>query len=331
MKKILALILAVGTMLAFTACGEKENVSSIAGGDSSELSSVVQTESEEQGSEAANTESTSSKNDQTASQTASAKPTCTHKYSAATCTEASKCTLCGELKGAALGHSYSAGKCTRCGAVDSSFATYKEGGKDSIIRTTADGKSTTLKIDISKANTRFTNISSFGKNASMTINYTKFCEVDGWLFFAQTVNLKYTVNNAPYDVTIDEFFKIKTDGTGQSAITTVVATEDKGIAVAEVFGFSGNTVYYVVENEDEGFSEIYKAPVSLNLTNLVVQGSKVAGSPTPYASIANCSLKDGYLYFTEKQSTYDATISAAVTKVLGNYKMKLDGTGLTKI
>lgn len=74
-----------------------------------------------------------------------------------------------------------------------------------------------------------------------------------------------------------------------------------------------------------------KENVSLNLTNLVLQGQKVAGSPTPYASITTCSLKDGYLYFTEKQTTYDATISAAVTKVLGSYKMKLDGTGLVKL
>ncbi|MBQ8741326.1 MAG: hypothetical protein IJY79_07235 [Clostridia bacterium] len=54
--------------------------------------------------------------------------TCAHSWSAATCTELSKCTLCGETKGAANGHSYTAAtctvaaKCTVCGATNGSAA-----------------------------------------------------------------------------------------------------------------------------------------------------------------------------------------------------------------
>lgn len=338
MKKIFTIIFAISMLVLLAAC-EKDGVSSIAGSDMAESSSV-QTESESQSSEESKIEDVSSQadtaqiNSQVSSKvesTSSKNTECSHNYSAVTCTEAAKCTLCGVVSGNALGHSYSQGKCTRCGAIDANFATYKEGGKDSIIRTTMDGKSTALRIDISSANQRFTNISSFGKDASMNISYTKFLEVEGWLYFAQTINMKYTVNGSPYDVTIDEVYKIKTDGTNQTTIRTYQETSDKAIGVAEVFGFDGNDIYYVLENEDEGICEIYKATVSSNLTNLVSQGKKIASSPTQYAAISKCSLKDGYLYFTEKKTTYDPSISAAVTTILDSYKMKLDGTGLAKI
>lgn len=347
MKKILAILLVLGIFLSFAACKKNDvssDVTSTAGAsseiDSSEPESSVE---DSDTTDAISSEQTpvetekeeSSKNDTSADASSKVetpvKKECAHNYSAATCTAASKCTICGVVKGNALGHNYSAGKCSRCGAVESSYATYKAGGKDSIIRTTADGKSTSLKIDISKANSRFQSISSFGKDPSMDITYSKFYEVNGWLFFAQTINLKYTVNGSKQDVIIEEVFKIKTNGTSQSALITSQATEDKGMGVPEIFGFNAGNIYYVFENEDEGICEIYKAPVSLNLTNLITQGKKIASSPTKYATIWKCSLKDGFLYFSEKSSTYDTTISAPVSKDIGNYKMKLDGTGLTKI
>ncbi len=367
MKKILAILLAVGILLSFAACG-KDEVSSGAGSEissgetesaaqnsdktSSEQTSV-ESEKEEESSESSSGKAESS--DKTSSVQSSVKDEkeesskkdssvsasskvetpekqeCAHKYSDATCTAASKCTLCGAIKGTALGHSYSAGKCSRCAAIDSSYATYSGGGKDSIIRTTAGGKTTTLKIDISKANERLQNISFFGEDPSMEISYSKFFEVDGWLFFAQTINLKYTVNGSKQDIIVEEVFKIKIDGTSQTALITTQETEEKGVIIPEIFGFDGGNVYYVLENEDEGTCEIYKAPVSTNLTNLIAQGKKIASSPTEYATIWKCSLKGGFLYFSEKLSTYDMTISAPVSKDIGNYKMNLDGTGLTKL
>ena len=225
-------------------------------------------------------------------------------------------------------HNYLGGVCTLCSDIDESYASYKAGGKDTIIRTTADGSSTTLNIDISSANTRFQNMSSFATSPSMEISYTDFLEKDGWLFFSQTINLKYTVNGSAYDVTTDEVYKIKTDGTSQSAITTYRETEEKSIGVGEVFGFDAGYIYYVLENDDEGICEIYKATVSDSLSDLTSQGTKIMGTPTAYASLCKCSLKDGYLYFTEKKVTYDMSISAAVTTMLESYKVKLDGTGL---
>lgn len=333
MKKILAITLTLVMMLSFAACG-KDKTPSVNDSSLSD-SSIVGTESTKPEAEGDKTENVSSKTDAPTeskpTESAPVKTECAHKYSAATCTTASKCSLCGVTKGNALGHSYSAGKCTRCGAADANYATYRAGGKDSIIRTTAGGKTTNLKIDISKANTRFQNISSFATSPSMDITYTKFLELDGWLFFAQTINMKYTVNGSAYDVIVDEVYKIKTDGTSQTALTTYRETADKAIGVSEVFGFDSNNIYYVLENEDEGICEIYKAPVSNSLTNLTTQGTKVASSPTPYATMWKCSAKDGYLYFSEKQVTYDMSISAAVTKMLGSYKIKTNGTGLSKI
>ena len=52
---------------------------------------------------------------------------CNHEYSEATCTEPSKCTICGDEEGSALGHSFSGatctsgGVCTRCGSVNSAL------------------------------------------------------------------------------------------------------------------------------------------------------------------------------------------------------------------
>lgn len=46
-----------------------------------------------------------------------------HSYSAATCTEPKKCS-CGATEGKALGHNYSNGVCTVCGAKDPNFVSY---------------------------------------------------------------------------------------------------------------------------------------------------------------------------------------------------------------
>lgn len=41
-----------------------------------------------------------------------------HSYTAATCSQAKRCSVCGKTEGTSLGHSYSGGSCTRCGAKD---------------------------------------------------------------------------------------------------------------------------------------------------------------------------------------------------------------------
>ena len=57
--------------------------------------------------------------------------TCSHNYSAATCTEPQKCTLCGKTNGAPLGHAYRAATCetpktcANCGATDGNPAGHK--------------------------------------------------------------------------------------------------------------------------------------------------------------------------------------------------------------
>ena len=72
-------------------------------------------------SETASTENTTS----SAPQTAVSQPqeTHTHSFSNATCTEPKKCS-CGATEGNALGHSYSNGVCTVCGAKDPNFVSF---------------------------------------------------------------------------------------------------------------------------------------------------------------------------------------------------------------
>ena len=325
MKKALALVLACGVLFSLAACAAAETPT-----DTATTTTTTTTAADTTTSTDATT-STDTTTTTTTTTGTTGTTACAHSFADATCTAAAKCTICGATEGKALGHKYTDGTCTRCGDKDKNYATYAAGGNDKIIRTTADGKSTTLKIDTTSADTRFQNVSMFGTGAEMTISYTKFSEVDGWLFFAQTINLKYTVYGSNYDVIVDEVYKIKPDGKDQTALTTYVETADKGLGVTEVFGFDGGYIYYVIEDEMEGICEIYKAPVSADLKNLITQGKKVANTPTEYASLCKCSLKDGYLYFSEKQVTYDLTISAAVTTMLGDYKMKLDGTGLSKL
>jgi len=324
-KKILSVMLVLGMLLSFTAC-KKSKTSGDVESSIPETSSVETESSDDKLTDSALNSvlgSASSENE-------SSKAECAHKFSAATCTAAAKCTLCGFTNGTALGHSYSAGKCSRCGAADKNYATYKSGGKNSIVLT-RDGKTTTLKIDTSAADERLQNISSFASSPSMNITYEHFLEVEGWLYFAQSIAITYTYNNTAYDVNVDEIYKIKTDGTNQTKIATFQETEDKGIGVSEVFGFEGNNIYYVVENEDEGICSIYKATVSSGLTNLITGGKKLTDAYNDYATIFDCSIKDGYLYFSEKRSTYNTETSSVDTVQLGKYKAKLDGTGITKI
>lgn len=78
---------------------------------------------------ASNKQTASTDSNATTSNTSSAKPQSTasqthkHSYSAATCTEPKKCS-CGATEGKALGHKYSNGTCTVCGAKDPDFVSY---------------------------------------------------------------------------------------------------------------------------------------------------------------------------------------------------------------
>lgn len=49
---------------------------------------------------------------------------CSHNWEPASCTEASKCILCGQTTGEALGHRYSNGYCVRCDQKDPDYKAY---------------------------------------------------------------------------------------------------------------------------------------------------------------------------------------------------------------
>lgn len=73
-----------------------------------------------------NTSSSSSSQSNSSSSTSSTSSTSSHvhKYSAATCTAPSRCS-CGATLGGVLDHSYSSGKCTRCGAKNPNYVDNK--------------------------------------------------------------------------------------------------------------------------------------------------------------------------------------------------------------
>lgn len=52
---------------------------------------------------------------------------CVHQYTDADCTKAKTCTLCGYVRGSALGHDYVDGTCSRCGEADASFVALTDG------------------------------------------------------------------------------------------------------------------------------------------------------------------------------------------------------------
>ena len=52
---------------------------------------------------------------------------CVHQYKDADCTTPMTCTLCGEIRGEALGHDYIEGVCSRCADVDATYVALADG------------------------------------------------------------------------------------------------------------------------------------------------------------------------------------------------------------
>lgn len=126
-RKILstiAIMLAMSLML--TACGGKTETETSVSGNTSEIAEEEISETNEK------TEETEEKdeNEETEEPTEEVKPTeepasteepvHTHTWSKATCTSPKTCS-CGETSGSPLGHSFSNGKCSRCGAKDPNY------------------------------------------------------------------------------------------------------------------------------------------------------------------------------------------------------------------
>ncbi len=118
-------------------CGEAliKDTSTTDSEDKNETSQSETTSSETQTSQNnTSSNSTSSQNNASSnpssqsgssqSNTSSSTSSHTHKYSAATCTAPSRCS-CGATLGTVLDHSFSSGKCTRCGAKNPNFVNNK--------------------------------------------------------------------------------------------------------------------------------------------------------------------------------------------------------------
>lgn len=109
MKKIIALLLPLCMLFCLAACGIINTTNT-----------DVSTESHTQSSETKGSEETTNTLPEKQNPTETAEPSHTHSFSDATCTKAPTCS-CGAENGSALGHSFTQGKCSRCGVSDPNY------------------------------------------------------------------------------------------------------------------------------------------------------------------------------------------------------------------
>lgn len=142
MKKIIALLLLLTLIFTLAGCNnEKDATSEPTPSTTVTESKVESTTSENTSTVESTVESNATQPSASSSQETSSAPTPsstpvtsvvsskpqvssapahTHSFAAATCTEPKKCS-CGVTEGSALGHTYSAGKCTVCSAKDPNY------------------------------------------------------------------------------------------------------------------------------------------------------------------------------------------------------------------
>ena len=120
-RKILstiAIMLAMSLML--TACGGKTETETSVSGNTSEIAEEEISETNEETEEKEETEEPTEEVKPTEEPASTEEPVHTHTWSKATCTSPKTCS-CGETSGSPLGHSFSNGKCSRCGAKDPNY------------------------------------------------------------------------------------------------------------------------------------------------------------------------------------------------------------------
>ena len=319
MKKILAIILALVICTAFAACEKKDgNVSSaIADGESS---AVVSDEASSEAASSEKSETSSTKQDSTSSTTqapVSSDKVCKHNFSKATCTEPAKCSLCSLVNGSKLGHNYVSGKCSRCGASDPNFSTYKNGGQDTIVKTNSQG-STNIKVAISDTSLYFPGVDK----SALVVSRDCIFEADGWVFFEEVITVSGQFGKQ------FTMYKMKPDGSSLTKITTDFDDGDKGIYCYDLIGYEGGKMYYSVDAGEFGY--IYAATPNAAFTDAVKQGSAVYKHDSGI-TLSEASIKDGAIYFTELSSRYNIETGKVDTTNNGKFKLSLDGKNKTKI
>ena len=325
MKKILAIILAVGVCAAFSACEKEENGASSA--VANDESSVVV--SDEASSEAASSEETSSEKAETSSvktenSTSSATQApvssdkvCKHIVAAATCFKPETCTLCGYQSGSALKHNYVNGQCTLCGNFDPNFATYKNGGQQIIVKTNSQG-STNIKVAISDTSLYFPGVDK----SALVVARDCIFEADGWVFFEEVITVSGQLGKQ------FTMYKMKPDGSSLTKITTDFDDGDKGIYCYDLIGYEGGKMYYSIDAGEFGY--IYTATPNAAFTDAVKQGGEIY-KYNHGITLSEASLKDGAIYFTELSSKYNIETGKVETTNNGKFKLSLDGKNKTKV
>lgn len=178
------------------------------------------------------------------------KPPHTHSYSAATCTEAKKCS-CGATEGSARGHDYKEGVCTRCGGKDPDYRT-PVGKKDGVwvgnyllndkfyrVKLTLSGKGTGVGVDLALLITDDMKDKEFEETTTFDGKQYGFYAGDG-------CELKVTESGTKVIMTEDDDESLVLERTGEN---TFVAKKADGwfvkdflkLPVGTVFEFSAKT------------------------------------------------------------------------------------------
>lgn len=237
------------------------------------------------------------------------EPPHTHSFSAATCTKPKTC-ACGATEGKAAGHSFENGKCTACGEANPDFCTYKNGGNDTIIQTTASG-SKNIKVTLSDFAQQNFGVSLDKLNVERKLIFEK----DGWIFFTEKVSLKGE------DMHTFAFNKIKVDGTGQVEVGTYLDDED-GSQVFDIFGYKDDLLYmYVSSCAGDSFCTV---KLSGNVTN-VLEGAKCIYTFDIGNYPDDIKFSDSGITFTEKHGEYNIETGKSDVTTVGKFKLSLDG------
>lgn len=203
MKKFLTLAMTILLLFGLTACSKSE--SDLSGGA---LSVSDNTSSKGKITDASPINESSS-SDEKITDTSSVH---THSFVAATCTQPKKCD-CGATEGAALGHSYENGVCTRCSEKDSGYLTpftEKKGnwrlniisGNDiSVVKVSVNGEDGDLGcLRGAPYDTYSKSLTDQRPDDSETINGVKY-----WYEVSDGCYLTFTTDNESVTFSSDEF------------------------------------------------------------------------------------------------------------------------------
>ena len=173
-----------------------------------------------------------------------------HTYSAATCTEPQTCSRCGATKGSALGHTTSTGTCTRCGV---SFSKWE---KRYYVDEFNNPTSNAFIAPIDKSNGTFSNSATTNSRLTAYVRVnSEDCEIMLWEYNSSLVKASSTTD---YDITILLPNGTKKYFTGTMYKNgTVIRFDNYSEIIALLKNTDGILEFYIKEDSKYGVNSTY--------------------------------------------------------------------------